>query len=459
VSVFVPIAIFGWPLVVLVLFTVLPPRRAIIVGMLGAWLFLPMAGYQFAGLPDITKMTVTSMGIFLGAIIFDPGRFAHLRWHWTDLAIIGWVSVPLPAALSSGYGAYEGVSGILNQLVAWGLPYAIGRLYFSDLEGLRELALGIFIGGLVYVPFVLFEVKMSPQLHTWIYGFHQHSFGQTKRMGGWRPTVFMQHGLAVAMFMGTTAVCGLWMWNAGRKRILQLGQIGLPMWALALGLFTVAALCRSAYALILMVAGTIALFAGRLLNTRLILAGMLAIAPLYVTARTVGGWDAQQLRDIAAIMGAERDGSLALRLDSEDSLWRWIRSDALLGRGRLAGLIVHGQDEFGRFVPDGLWLIALGKYGLVGLVSMFGVLLLPPAVYVWRHRARELVAPQMAGATALMLVLILYAMDNLLNAMVNPVYLLAAGGLAVCRAGADSERRYALKPNPLWEQRWPSHVN
>lgn len=451
---FVSIAMFGWPLLVLVLFTVLLPRRAVIVGMLGAWLFLPMAAYPLPGLPDITKMSITCVTVFLGTVIFDARRFSRLRWSWADSAMLIWVLVPLPSAINAGYGAYEGFAGMLSQLVAWGMPYVIGRLYFSDPESLRELAIGIFVAGLVYVPFVLFEARMSPQLHTWAYGFHQHVFAQAKRGGGWRPTVFMQHGLAVAMFMGTAAVCGIWMWTAGQLRTVSIMRGAVPTWILAIGLFVVAAACRSSYALLLMLAGTGALLASRMLGTRVILAGMLLIAPLYVSARTVGGWDAQVLRDVAGEMyGEDREGSLGARLDSENALWRWVRGDLLLGRCRLGDLMSGDREQWGRFIPDGLWLIALGKYGIVGLVAMFGVLLLPAASFLRRHGPTELMRPEMAGATALMLVVVLYAWDNLLNAMVNPIYLLAAGGLAVVGVGTTAFRRGSDAPrdtaNPL----------
>jgi len=171
-----------------------------------------------------------------------------------------------------------------------------------------------------------------------------------------------------------------------------------------------------------------------------LLAGMLAVAPVYIAARTVGGWDGQLLRDAAAMMGQDREGSLGVRLDSEDALWRWVQGDVLLGRGRLSDLMSADREEWGRFIPDGLWLIALGKNGMLGLAAMLGVLLLPPAVFLWRHRPRELMRPEMAGATVLMLVLVLYAMDNLLNAMVNPIYLLAAGGLGVMRVGTAAQQ-------------------
>ena len=445
----VPIAIFGWPVLVLVLFSVLRPRRAVIVAMLGAWMFLPMAGYNLPGLPDITKMSITCVSVFLGTMLFDAGRFSRLRWSWVDLALIVWVLVPLPSAVSSGYGAYDGLSGILNQVVSWGLPYVIGRLYFSDLDSLRELAVGIFVGGLVYVPLVLFEARMSPQLHSWVYGFHQHQFAQSRRGDGWRPTVFMQHGLAVAMFMGTAAVCGMWMWAAGRMRTVRIFGGAVPTWILAIGLFAVAAACRSSYALILMLAGTGALFASRWLNTRVILAGMLAIAPLYVVARTVGGWDAQLLRDVSAmLMGQDREGSLGVRLDSEDVCWRFMQSSLLFGDGRMDRLMLREADGE-RFIPDALWLIALAKNGLCGLIALFALLLAPTARYLWRFEAKALFTPDFAGATVLAMVLVLYAMDNLMNAMVNPIYLLGAGGLAGLAAAGKARVGWNGGTRPL----------
>jgi len=444
----VPITIFGWPLVVLVLFTVLPPRKAVIVGMLGAWLFLPMAEYPLPGLPDITKMSISCVTVFLGTMIFDAGRFSRLRWSWVDLAMIAWVLVPLPSAVSNGYGAYEGFSGALEQAVAWGLPYLIGRLYFSDLDGLRELALGIFVAGLVYVPLVLFEARMSPQLHTWVYGFHQHDFVQSRRGDGWRPTVFMQHGLAVAMFMGTAAVCGVWMWTAGRVRTVRMIGGAVPTWILAVGLFAVAAACRSSYALMLMLAGTGALLLSRVLGTRVILAGMLLIAPLYVAARTVGGWDAQVLRDVAGMMDQDREGSLGVRLESEDVCWRFMQSSLLFGDGRMDRLMLRESDGE-RFVPDGLWLIVLTKNGVFGLAAMFAFLLGPTALYLRRFPAQLLLGAEMAGATVMATVMVLYAMDNLLNAMVNPIYLLGAGGVAGIAVAGGVPVSWRGMPEPV----------
>ena len=94
----------------------------------------------------------------------------------------------------------------------------MGRAYFGDFKGLRELATVLFIGGLIYIPLCLYEIRMSPQLHNTIYGFYQHDFVQTMRAGGWRPTVFLQHGLAVGLFMSVTSLIGAWLWYSMPSR-------------------------------------------------------------------------------------------------------------------------------------------------------------------------------------------------------------------------------------------------
>ncbi len=75
----VPIALFGWPIFVLLLFATIPARRAVLVGMIAGWLFLPMAGYQFADIPDYDKYAAVSLSVLVGSIVFDPRALASLR--------------------------------------------------------------------------------------------------------------------------------------------------------------------------------------------------------------------------------------------------------------------------------------------------------------------------------------------------------------------------------------------
>src|SRR5690606_11933457 len=138
------------------------------------------------GLPDWTKMNATTAAVFLGILIFDPARFTMIKWSWLDLPMALWCAWPMITALSMGQGAYEGASFVLDQLMVWGGPYIVGRMYLRDPGAMRELAMAIVIGGLIYVPLCLFEVRMSPQLHRLVYGYHQHSFLQTIRESGYR---------------------------------------------------------------------------------------------------------------------------------------------------------------------------------------------------------------------------------------------------------------------------------
>ncbi|MBV5327317.1 MAG: hypothetical protein JZU65_06720, partial [Chlorobium sp.] len=83
----------------------------------------------------------------------------------------------------------------------WGVPFLAGRIYFKDESTIKDLHRGIIIGGLIYMVLCLYEIRMSPQLNNMLYGFFPHSWVQHLRYGGFRPIVFMQHGLMVALWM------------------------------------------------------------------------------------------------------------------------------------------------------------------------------------------------------------------------------------------------------------------
>lgn len=68
---------------------------------------------------------------------------------------------------------------------------------------------------------MLYEVRLSPQLHRIFYGYFPHSFAQQVRGGGFRPVVFLQHGLWVAFFamMMTVVTFALWCQNKQKSGI------------------------------------------------------------------------------------------------------------------------------------------------------------------------------------------------------------------------------------------------
>ena len=165
-TILIPITLFGWIPVVLMIFSLLPPRRAVITAFIFAWLFLPMAGYNVPGLPDYTKRTATSLAVLLGMALFHSNLLFAFRPRWFDLPIVVYCCLcPIASSLSNSLGFYDGCAAALATSVTWGLPYLIGRVYFTRLEHLRELAVGIVVGGLICLPLCWWEMRMSPQLH------------------------------------------------------------------------------------------------------------------------------------------------------------------------------------------------------------------------------------------------------------------------------------------------------
>ena len=191
------IALFGAIPLTLVLFALLPARCAVVTGAIAAWLFLPCTGVDLPGFPDYTKATAATAGILLGTLVFEPARLAAFRLRWFDLPMLLWSLCPFASSLSNGLGPYDGLSAALGQTIAWFLPYLVGRLYLTDVEGLRELALGMIIGGLCLVPLCLFEFKMSPCVSRMVYGVSQVGGGTVRRLSA---SAFLQ-GLTRARAM------------------------------------------------------------------------------------------------------------------------------------------------------------------------------------------------------------------------------------------------------------------
>jgi hypothetical protein len=416
----------GWPLVVLGLFCVLPPRRAVIAAFIGGWLMLPMAGITLSGFPNYTKTTATVIGALLGVALFDAQRLSQLRLRWLDAPMIVWCLWPLPSAMAAGLGAYAGVSAVFQQTLAWGIPYLLGRAYFTDLAACKDLALGIFIGGLLYVPLCLYEIRMSPQLHRMIYGFHQHSFAQTKRFGGWRPTVFMQHGLAVGAWMTMASLAGLWLWRVAK--VQRLWQI--PMWTLSLALVVTTVLVKStgAWAMLAVGLAMLPLVRGRLFRPALV---VLAVAvPVYMAARVTGMLPAARVIAMAEMVApSERIGSLEYRLSQEDILNEQSMRRPVFGSGPWGDFRSDDQGNSLVGATDGLWMIVLGKYGVTGLAALTAAMLLPAIMLVRRLTTGALSTPTAAPLAVLAVILALVMHDNLLNAMLSPIYPLIAGGL------------------------------
>src|SRR5204863_5509035 len=128
VTILVPIMLRGWVFLAILLFAIVPPRRAVLAAFILGWLFLPQAGVPLSGLPDLDKITATSMGALLGVLLFDADRLTRLRPSWVDLPVVIWCGLSIPSSLVNGLGIYDGLSGVARDVFNWGIPYLIGRM-------------------------------------------------------------------------------------------------------------------------------------------------------------------------------------------------------------------------------------------------------------------------------------------------------------------------------------------
>lgn len=421
-----------WIPVVFFFFSHYPAKKAVVISFILGWLFLPEIAIILPGIPDYDKSSATSYAVFLATLFFYSKRLTSFKPGWIDFPMAIWCVCPFISSLSNGLGAYDGVSATFEQIVVWGLPYLLGRIYLDSFLGLRQLAISIVGGGLIYAPFCLIESRMSPQLHRIFYGAHAvGDFSQSIRLSGFRPTVFLSHGLAVSAWMMVATLLSIWLWKT--KTVSNLFRIPMP-WVVGILLVTFL-LLKSTGAYFLLLIGVSLLFVSRQLKTILpvFLLVISICVYLYISAGTENYIADQLVTNLSNFLPSERIQSLEFRFNNEELLVDHARERIMFGwAGWGRSLVATGPNYWDRLaVPDSLWINAFGKYGTIGLVSMMIAMLLPPAALLmkkappsrWSNRDA---APMVAIAVAI----IIYMVDCLLNAMINPIYIFACGGIS-----------------------------
>lgn len=449
--------LLAWIPIVFILFKRFPPQKAVIISLIVAWLFLPQGvKFSLSLIPDYDRLSATSYGILLATWFYDARRFQTFKFGWLDIPMAIWCICPMLSSLTNGLGVYDGCAASLTAIITYGVPYFIGRIYFNNLTGIRQLAMGIFLGGLVYVPLCLLEVAISPQLHRLVYGYHGiRQFAQSFRYGGFRPTVFMQHGLAVGMWMMAATLIGIWLWQA--KVINQIA--GFPIaWFIPVLLVTFV-LLKSTGAYLYLLYGIVILLTAKWLRTALPLLVLIVMIFSYILMGTSGAITPERSEKIVTIAGdlagADRAHSLDFRFTNEEILVDKARQKMIFGWGgwdRNRVFEYNYQDELvDTTITDSLWILAFGVNGLVGLIAIFSSALLPALSFFYCcYPASSWFHPKVAPAAMLATITTLYMLDCTLNNQPNPVFTLASGGIAgLVIAQQQLSRSRDYKPTAL----------
>lgn len=330
----------------------------------------------------------------------------------------------LSVSVLPGMTYYDGLSIVFKQLIEI-IPFIVGYNAFKTESDLHEVLKALVMAALAYSILILWEVRVSPQLHSQIYGFFPHSFAQQFRAGGFRAVVFLGHGLVVAIFVAISAVAAIGLWR-NRTRIW-----GIPGIAYSAYLMFVLILCKSVGALVLAVAVGLATY---LLRFRTIIS-ILAISGLIIVAypalRGANLIPINTIASISADFSSDRASSLQTRIDNEEILLKKAAQKPIFGWGSWGRDRVYKTHWTGKFdydttVTDGTWIIVICTFGWAGYIACFGILAYPTA-RAFRYRRQFAKFPSFV---ILLGVLVTNLFDLLPNSSLTPLTWLIAGALA-----------------------------
>lgn len=454
-----------WPAVCWVLFRRLPMERAIIWSILGGYLILPQtAAFDLPLVPAMNKVSIPNICAFAFCIFYLRKPVALWPQGWImRLLMAGFVLGVVPTVLTNGeaivftllgetapivfstaslpgLGLRDLLSVVINQIIIL-MPFLLARQYLCTPTGLRELLLALVVGGMVYTVPALIEVRLSPQINVWIYGFFQHDFEQMMRDGGFRPIVFLPHALWIAFFFMSAAMAAIALARS------QSGPERVRWLAFAVWLLFVLVLCKSlASILYAVMIGSVLLLTDARMQIRLAVVFCL-IAVIYPVLRNHGLIPLDDILTQAEAFNPERAQSLGYRFMNEERLLERAHDKALFGWGGWGRNLVRDM-QTGRIlsIPDGEWIIVFGSFGWVGYISQMGLLGAPIILAWWQMPDWKRAAPAAAHVAPVALLLAITMIDMLLNAILTPyTWLMAGAVLGHCEAVM---RKQGRSPTP-----------
>jgi hypothetical protein len=319
-------------------------------------------------------------------------------------------------------GYYDAVSAMVSQFLLV-VPFFLGRQFLRASGDTEETFRVIVLAGLLYSLPILVELRMSPQLSNWIYGYST-SFIVEFRYGGYRPVVFLQNGLATSFFLMTAVVAAATLWRA-KSRI---GPSSRTTVATAY-LGAILVLCKSAGALLYGIVLVPLVWLSNLTVQRGTAIVCVTVALLYPSLRAADLFPNAYLAEIAASVNQERADSLKTRFDQEEQLLKHASDRFFFGWGRFGRSRVYDESGSDVSLTDGGWIITMGQFGFFGFVAEFGLLSLPVMTAFFAFRFAETNRDKIFLG-ALMLIIAVTVLEQLPNASVSSWTWLLVGSLS-----------------------------
>lgn len=440
----------------LVLFRWLGRQQALVWSVVLGYLFLPSHDFVFLDLPllpSIDKRTLPPIVIALALYLtrLKNGRNGQLSSRATNkdssigakdlpgflpksfLGVAAFLLLAMAIVVSGlknsdplyygdvvipGQHPLSAITAFLFVLITL-IPMLLARKYLWDENGHRVILKVLLISSIGYSLPALFEVRMSPQINEWVYGFFPHSFFQHMRAGGFRPLVFLDHGLLLGIFLACSvlamAVMARTSTGVARAKFL----LGVPY------LLVVLFLSKNLGALIIATALLPIVLFFSVRKQMLIAAVIAGITLSFPLLRSAGFVPTEAIVQVAERVSAERASSLQFRFDHEamfleKAAERWVFGWSGNGRWRVYD---GAGNDIG--VSDGAWIITLAQWGLVGYTAFFSLICMPIIICAFRQ-ARYRITSVTSG---LCIVLSAHLIDQIPNASLTPLLWMLAGAI------------------------------
>ncbi|SHH18472.1 hypothetical protein SAMN05444003_2363 [Cognatiyoonia sediminum] len=435
-------AILTWPFAIIAIFRKWGMAIAVIVGLIGAYLLLPTeTAIDLPLLPALDKNSIPSLFVlFLGIAFVRPSK-DQLR---DGVVLPGWLPrTPLISILMfmlvfgailtgltngesiaagprrlPGLTIYDALSGAMLACMIL-IPVLLARKFLGHPDQHLKLLIILSVAGMIYSLPTLYEVRMSPQLNRMVYGFFPHSWQQHIRGDGFRPIVFLSHGLWLGIFLALSALA-----TVALTRVHTSGS-KIWYWFCALWLAGTLLLSKNLGAsVIFFVLLPVVWFFG----VRLQLLSAAIIAAIVLTYPILRGNDlvpTNQLVSLAQNVSAERAGSLQFRFVNEDIVMDKAQRKPIFGWGGWGRQRVYDDRGRSAVTLDGRWVIVIGTGGWIRYLAEFGLLTLP-ILLLWRRRNKLGVT---LTTSCLAILLAGNTVDLLPNSSLTPVTWILAGAL------------------------------
>ena len=406
------IALIIWPVVTIALFFTLGPVRGFIWSLLVGYLFLPArVGFDLPLLPAYTKYEAISYSMLLAILLAGQSRTKAPDFKLaapgtrTLLLCLTGVLLLMPAmtfitnrdgvvmngATLLGLGIPDYLVMMSNVVVPL-IPFFIARRWLATPENHTKFLTVLVMLAFGYSLLAIFEVRMSPQLNRWFYGYFPHDWLQHIRGSSFRPIIFLNHGLSVGLFlfMATVAVVALFVVRRASTNSASLLMAG----AFILGASLIS---RNLGAILL----TFIFVPLLLFRTRTQTFVISTVAFIFIAFPVIRYYaPIEGLTDSFAGIAPERAYSLQYRLDNEAILLDRANERPVFGWGIWGRPLIYNDWGMRTSTTDGTWILIFGTYGWVGYLAYFGVIVVP--LMALRRAARRKAVPIQTMALAMM---------------------------------------------------------